>query len=453
MDEMTHIRERVARFCDESQVPGFLAGVYHAGQTEISAYGIANLTTGAAMRPDTGFLFGSVTKIMTTMLVLRQVAAGKLDLDAPVVRYLPEFALAEPGAAERVLVRHLVMHTSGIDADLYFPRGCGDSALAGYMAGLARQCGTLFEPGRYVSYSNGGMIVAGRLLEVVTGLSYAELLRRDVYEPLGMGTAATSAEEAILRGTAIGHFPGPDGTARPTGMFKLPDTWGPAGGTPIGTIDDLLKLGRAHLAADNPMAVVTHDMGVANVPPIGMGWLLEDFGGTTVLSMSGASPGGVAVLAVVPAHDLVFAAYGNDPRAFALHNELIPELVGRFAPVAFPPLAVADEGDLRRYAGTYRSQQLRVDVTVAGGELEERVTYEPADPDQEAIFTAFAGGPVSGPPQRYVPLGDGLFAPAGMPLESLGGYGRVYLVSYLGDAGGRATHRCAGGRMTRRTGE
>jgi len=93
------------------------------------------------------------------------------------------------------------------------------------------------------------MIVAGRLLEAVTGTSYHDLLKREVYAPAGMDDSCTSAEEAILRSTAVGHFPDPaTGGARRTGMFTLPDTWAPAGATPVGTIADLLAFGRTHLA-------------------------------------------------------------------------------------------------------------------------------------------------------------------------------------------------------------
>jgi CubicO group peptidase (beta-lactamase class C family) len=153
-----------------------------------------------------------------------------------------------------------------------------------------------------------------------------------------MDDSSTSAEQAILRSTAVGHFPGADGNGvRRTDMFKLPDSWAPAGSTPIGTISDLLAFGRTHFAygvsplgqrvlsgeSTARMQAVSHDMGTANVPPIGLGWPLVPFGATTVLSMSGASPGGVAVLAVVPEHDLAFAAFGNDPRAMALHDQLL----------------------------------------------------------------------------------------------------------------------------------
>lgn len=72
------------------------------------------------------------------------------------------------------------------------------------------------------------MILAYRLLEVVTGLPFADLLARDVYTPVGMTDSSTSAEQTILRSTAVGHFPDPETMLlRPTTMFTLPETWGP----------------------------------------------------------------------------------------------------------------------------------------------------------------------------------------------------------------------------------
>jgi CubicO group peptidase (beta-lactamase class C family) len=457
MSEIAHIRERAAAFCEATQVPGIVAGVYHAGEQAVVAHGVANIATGAPMRDDTNFLFGSITKIMTTTLVLQQVERGVLDLDAPVVDYLPEFRLAAPSATEKIRVRHLVTHTSGIDADLFFPDAAGRDALKIYVERLGRECGTLFPPGEYVSYSNGGMIVAGRLLEVVAGRPYHELLEHDVFAAAGMAGACTSAERAILRSTAVGHFPDPaTGEVRPTGMFMLPQTWGPAGSTPIGTIADLLAFGWVHLgdglalsgtpvlsaASVARMQTITHDMGTPNTSPVGLGWLVRSLGGTTVLTMSGASPGGVAVLVVVPEHDLVFAAYGNDSRALALHDELLHWLAGQFGEVKTPAYA-PEAVDLQPYAGTYRSNQLRIDVRIVEGGLEEQVTYEPTDKSQEQIFTGFVGGSFTAPPQRYVPVGKDLFAPAGVPLKGLPSY---YLVSYHGGA----AYRYAGGRLTRR---
>jgi len=462
----THIREQAAAYCEASKVPGYLAGVYHDGDQTVVAHGVANAVTGAPMRDDTGFLFGSVTKVLTTTLVLRQVERGVVDLDERVIKYLPEFKLTTPSAAEEIRVRDLLTHTNGIDADLYFPDVKRRGALKVFLEGLGQHCGVLFGRGEYISYSNGGMIVAGRLLEVLTGTSYHDLLEREVYATAGMVDSCTSAEEAILRSTAVGHFPDPATKgARRTDMFMLPDSWAPAGSTPIGTIRDLLAFGRTHLANGvSPsgkrvlsresiarMQSVSHDMGTPNVPPIGLGWLLMPFGRTTVLSHSGASPGGVAVLVVVPEHDLAFAAFGNDSRAMALHDQVLLWLLRQHLDVEVPDLVpdTTPVSDLTPYEGTYRSNQLRVEVSVVDGQLEETMTYEPLDDVQERIFTRFSGGTFPVPPRRFVPIGKDLFAPAGMPLQAFNGYLRHLLVSYHSVSKGRSNHRCAGGRMTR----
>lgn len=205
-DVATHIREEAAAYCMSSKVPGYLAGVYHGGDQTVVAHGVANVVTRAPMREDTGFLIGSVTKLLTTSLVLQQVERGVVDLDERVITYVPEFRLTTPGAAEKIRVRNLLTHTNGIDADLLLIDAKGRDALKVFVEGLGRSCGTLFGPDEYISYSNGGMIVAGRLLEVVTGTSYHDLLTREVYAPVGMDDSCTSAEEAILRSTAVGHF-------------------------------------------------------------------------------------------------------------------------------------------------------------------------------------------------------------------------------------------------------
>jgi len=468
-DVATHIREQAVAYCDSTKIPGYLVGVYHGGDQAVTAHGVTNIVTGAPMVEDTGFLFGSITKLLTTTLVLQQVERGVIDLDERVITYLPEFKLTTPSAAEKIRVRNLLTHTNGIDADLFFPDARGHDALSAYVEELGQSCGVLFGPDEYISYSNGGMIVAGRLLEVVTGIPYHDLLKREVYAPVGMDDSCTSAEEAILRSTAVGHFPDPATRgARRTDMFMLPETWAPVGSSAIGPIRDLLAFARTHLAGGvSPsgkhvlsreltarMQSVSHDMGTPNVPPFGLGWLLISFGKTNVLSMSGASAGGAAVLAVVPEYDFAFAAFGNDPRALALHDQMMLWLLREYLHVEVPEL-IPDTtlvNDLTPYVGTYRSNQLRVDVSVVDGQLEERMTYEPLDDVQKRIFTGFSGGGGSYPlpPRRLVPIRKDLFAPAGMPLGAFNGYSRVLLVSYHGISEGRANYRCAAGRMTRR---
>ena len=466
-DIAMHIREQAAAYSDSTRIPGYLAGVYHDGDQAVVAHGVTNIVTGTPMVEDTGFLFGSITKLLTTTLVLQQVERGVIELDELVITYLPEFKLTTPEAAEKIRVRNLLTHTNGIDADLFFLDARGHNALKDFVEGLGQSCGVLFGPGEYISYSNGGMIVAGRLLEVVTGTPYHDLLKREVYATVGMDDSCTSAEEAILRSTAVGHFPDPATKGvRRTDMFMLPESWAPAGSTSIGSIRDLLAFARTHLAGGiSPsgkrvlsaestarMQSVSHDMRTPNVPPFGLGWVLMPFGNTTVLSFSGASPGGVAVLAVVPDHDFAFAAFGNDPRAMAFHDQMLLWLLHEYLHMEIPELIpdMTPVHDLTPYVGTYCSNQLRVDVRVVDGQLEEQMTYEPLDEAQKQIFTKFSGSLSAMPPRRFVPIREGLFAPAGMPHQAFNGYSRIMLVSYHDIDKGHANYRCAGGRMTRR---
>lgn len=312
------------------------------------------------------------------------------------------------------------------------------------------------------------MLVAGRLLEVVTGESYHDLLERDIYRRVGMVDAATAAKQAILRPTAIGHFFDPaTKELRPTERFMLPESWSAAGSTPIVTIADLLAFARAHLAdgvapsgerllsaeLTRRMRTVTADMGTPNVAAMGLGWPLIPFGETTVLSHGGGSPGGWVELIVVPEHDLAFAAFGNAAGAGALHYRLVLWLLGDYLGLDFPDVVAStiEVANLGAFEGTYRSDQLGVAVKAVDGQLEEATIYEPLDAEHARIVGQLSGGQSSlPPPLRMVPVGGGLFAPAGAPLATFNGLGRLGLVSYHGWTDGRPAYRSAGGRMMRR---
>ena len=461
-----HVRAEAQAACGSGRVPGLLAGVYHGGEHAVVAEGVTNVATGASMTEDTGFLAGSITKPMTATLMHQCVERGVVDLDERVTTYLSELTLAAPSNVERLRVRHLLCHTGGIDGDFWPNRVTGRDALKHYVEEL-RHCSMLFEPGDYVSYSNGGMLVAGRVLEAATGKSYHELLERELFGPVGMANSCTSAEAAILRRTAVGHFFDPaKATLRRTDMFMLPQSWSACGSTPIVTIEDLLAFARTHLAggvaptgarvlsaeSTERMRTVAADMQSPNVSPLGLGWPLPPFGPTTVLAHSGASPGGVANLLVVPEHQLAFVAYGNSNAAIAVIDRLSVWVLRDYLGLAEPRVVTRtiEAPDLRGFAGTYRSNQFRVDVKVVDGQLEETMEFEPSDETQARILGGFTGGITPFPPHRLRPIGERLFAPAGMSLDALDGFGRRMLVSFHGGADGHPTLRMGAGRMTRR---
>jgi len=466
------IREVIERFRAEAEaarerVPGFGAGIYHGGEQAVMATGVANIATQQPMTEATGFLAGSITKVMTATLAMQRVESGELDLEAPLSRYLPDFALAPPSNTAALRVRHLLNHTNGIDADFFCPDGVSGPGALAHLASQLRRCGALFAPGDYVSYSNAGMAMAGRVLEVVSGRSYHELLERDLFAPVGMADSTTSLERAIVRPTAVGHFYDPKSARlRRTDMFMLPESWSACGSTPIATIADVLAFGRTHLAdgvaptrarvvsaeSAQRMRTITADLRSPNSSPIGLGWPCWRFGDTDVLVHSGASPGGLALLVVVPAQDFAFAAFGNSSAAMPLIDKLALWLLRDHLQLACPALALKphDVPDLSDFAGTYRADQVRIDVRVIDGQLEETFALEPVDAAQARVLGGFMGGVTAFPPLRLVPVGERLFAPAGIPLDAFEGFGGRMLVSFHGDTAGQPTHRLAGGRMSRR---
>jgi len=248
-------------------------------------------------------------------------------------------------------------------------------------------------------------------------------------------------------------------------MFMLPHTWSAAGSTPIVTIADLLAFARMHIAdgvattgervlsneSAQRMRIATHTMGTPNVPSVGLGWWLLPFGDTIALWHGGGSPGGSSHLVVIPEHDFAFAGFGNGPGARVLHDSLTLSLLRDHLGIDVPDLfsTTVPAPELDRYAGSYRSHQLRVDIAVVDGELEQTFAFEPLDEEQRRNLDRFSGGDFPPPPLRLVPVGDGLFAAAGVPLDTLTGLGRLSMVSFHGEATGHAAYRSSGARLPR----
>src|SRR5439155_26871412 len=155
-----------------------------------------NIRTGAPATRDELFQIGSVSKVWTATIVMQLVDEGKLDLDEPVVTYLPEFKVADADVTARVTTRHLLAHTSGIDGDLFLDTGRGDDCLEKYVAAMAdlKQNHPL---GATMSYCNSGYTILGRLIEVLRGQPWDAVLKEKLFAPLGLTSAGTLPEEAL----------------------------------------------------------------------------------------------------------------------------------------------------------------------------------------------------------------------------------------------------------------
>ena len=190
------------------RVPGMALAVVQDGEVvHLRGFGAAG-PSGHPVTPQTPFLIGSLTKSVTALAVMQLVEAGRLELDAPVQRYLPWFRVADEDASARITLRHLLYQTSGL------PAGAGDAGIAAGDAGdgaLEREVRALRSValagpvGATHRYSNANYVVLGLMVQTAAGQSYEAYVQERILRPLGMRRSYTSKAEARAHGLASGH--------------------------------------------------------------------------------------------------------------------------------------------------------------------------------------------------------------------------------------------------------
>ena len=171
------------------QTPGCAVGVATAGRSVLEkAYGLADLEHDVPNRPDTIFEAGSVSKQFTAAAVLLLAREGKLSLEDPVRKYVPEL----PDYGSPLLIRHMLNHMSGlrdwgsIESIAGWPRTTRVYTHAHVLDILSRQKGLNFPPGTRYSYSNSGYNLAAVIVSRVSGKPFAEFSRERLFAPLGL---------------------------------------------------------------------------------------------------------------------------------------------------------------------------------------------------------------------------------------------------------------------------
>src|SRR5262249_51238539 len=159
---------------------------------------------------------------------------------------LPQPALSDRDVADRLTMRHLLTHTSGIDGDVFTDTGRGDDCLEKYVAELAGAAQN-HPLGATWSYCNSGFVLAGRVIEKLTGGTWDAAIRERLIAPLGLEHTGTLPEEALLHRAAVGPVgePGSELSRAPS-AWGLPRSVGPAG-LISATVGDVLTWARVHL--------------------------------------------------------------------------------------------------------------------------------------------------------------------------------------------------------------
>jgi len=189
----------IAQRMQDGLGPGVaLALTDRQGLLAVRTYGLADVATRRAVTPDTLFQIGSISKAFVAAALLRQREAGRLDLSVPVTHYLDWFRV-QSAYDEPITAHHLLTHTAGL-ACMIDTVPCSR-----YAVWQLRNTGSGFAPGAHWHYSNLGYRILGYVLEALAGVPYAEAMRAEVLEPLGLRASVSTITHETRERLALGY--------------------------------------------------------------------------------------------------------------------------------------------------------------------------------------------------------------------------------------------------------
>jgi len=435
-----HWRERLTALLAQHGVPGAALGILANGAITDVAAGLLSVRTLVDATPDSLFQIGSISKVWTTTLVMQLVDEGTLTLDTPVAEIIEDFAVVDAEVARTVTVRHLLTHSSGIDGDVFTDTGRGDDCVQRYVEKM-REIGQNHPLGATFSYCNSGFILAGRIVEVLTGKTWDGALHERIISPLGLTATVTLPEEALLFRAAVGHVGEPGERPTPAPVWVLPRSAGPAG-LITARVHDLLVFAATHLAggvAPNGTRILSEESTEAmmqwevDLPDPttlgdswGLGWIRFGWDGHRLIGHDGGTIGQAAFLRVLPGADVAVALLTNGGDARGLYQDLFTEIFAEIAGVAMPapaapPETPVESGDLSRYVGRYSRAGVDTEVYPVGDELWLRATttgplaelqdkpeeYQLVPVDADGAFVMRQKGAPNWTPARFYALADG----------------------------------------------
>lgn len=327
--------------------PGFIVGVAHRGRTVYRrGFGLASIQQGQANTPQTRMRIGSTTKHFTCLAALLLAQEGRLDIDAPLRRYLPEL----DGISGEPTLRECMLHTSGLrdPNDLLLPflnKTWNHYPGPGHLLQLAHRFASLnFPRGERMIYCNQGYHLLSRVIERVSGQALADFLRERILAPAGMhDTELLSSDHRLLPRLADLHLKDGEGWRR--GLFPSEELLGEGG--MVSTVDDMLHwLARLRSPGEAiggsavwGQMLRKHRCSSGAEGDYCLGLIREDWRGLEIVHHAGGVIGGNSQMLTVPAHelDVILLCNRNDASAPALANQIVEALLGAaMEPVAAP---------------------------------------------------------------------------------------------------------------------
>lgn len=392
---MTDAASSLQQYLDDARrrhgVIGASLAVLRSGVVETAASGLLNLDTGVEVRAESPFQIGSIGKLFTATLAMQLVDEQRLDLDAPIRRYLPDFTISDAMVASQLTMRHLLCHNSGMEGD-FFPQDDSTGPSADSYVRKMALLPQLHALGAHMSYCNSGFVLAGRVVEVIAGKPWPHLVMEKICAPLRMRHAFADPRESLRYRCAIGHVPNPDEASRLviSPMSYLPLSTAAAGAVLSMTASDLLLFVAAHLhggMSETGVRILSEDSArlmrqpVLEVSPhnrgrfnrMGIGWLLIESERQILAGHDGACAGQFAYMLSAQDRGFAFALLTNSPSA-GLADELRTSLLQTVGiTLAEPPVVPCAKWSPHRYVGIYESLAARLVISEGDGKLSLKV--------------------------------------------------------------------------------
>jgi CubicO group peptidase (beta-lactamase class C family) len=379
----------------EFNVPGVAIGIYDNGVITTRGLGVNNIEDPLPVTDHTVFPIASISKTFAATMIMRLAEQGKIDLQAPVRKYLPEFKVRDEAVSHDATIWNLMTHTAGWEGQVS-GADRGEDTLRNFTATVMPDLMQVAPPAAAWSYNNAGFSVSGRVIEAVTGTSINRAVRDLVFTPLGLAHAGTTAGEFIVNRFAAGHSSRSDSPATLQRPFS-PSVSVTAGGIGL-CITDLMNYAKFHLgdgSAPNGERLLSRASLEAmratqlrkqgTDDDIGIAWHLRNVGPLRVAAHGGTLSGHILLLEIVPEKNFAIGILTNAINGWRLIQDVEREILKQYHGATFPKNhAIAHRGlvetlpnveplakqpDFAPYVGRYLRPMNAVSVRVEGGRL------------------------------------------------------------------------------------
>ena len=365
----------------EHRTAGVSVAVVKNGRTIVAkGYGFADLENDVPATAETVYRIGSVTKQFTSAAIMRLAEQGKLSLDDTLQKFFPDF----PTQGNRVTVRHLLNHTSGIKSYTSlgpkWARGIRLDLAPDSLLALFANEPFDFKPGDSYRYNNSGYFLLGMIVEKLSGKPYGQYLKDELFTPLGLGSTMYCDQAPLIKHRAQGY------STRPGGEFinaePLSMTQPYSAGALCSTVTDLVAwtqaLSSGKVVSPASYKLMTTPVALNDGKPINYGFGLGTgtLGGHRQVSHNGGINGFVSELHHYPDDSLVTVVLTNTGALTAI--ELERRIARRALGIRDLPAVPIDASALGRLAGEYAIGTARVRVFVESGRLRVESQGAPA---------------------------------------------------------------------------